>query len=59
MKVRCPRKGCNYVASAEAANDAMEDLKEHLRQVHGVEEVPDDVKEGIEGAIKTGSKSRR
>jgi predicted small metal-binding protein len=58
MKVRCPRKGCNYQADVDAAKDALEDLQAHLRQVHGIDEIPDDVKENIEGAIKTHSKSR-
>ena len=58
MKVRCPRKGCNYVTTAEAAKDAMEDMKEHLRQVHGIDHIPDSEKESIEGEIKTSSRSR-
>ncbi len=58
MKVRCPRKGCNYYATAAAAEDAMVDLQDHLREVHGIEETPDRVKENVEGAIKTQSRSR-
>jgi predicted small metal-binding protein len=58
MKVRCPRKGCNYYATAEAAEDAMEDLQDHLREVHGIDETPDRVKESVEGVIKSQSRSR-
>jgi predicted small metal-binding protein len=58
MKVRCPRKGCNYYASAEAAEDAMVDLQDHLREVHGIEETPDRIKASVEGGIKSQSGSR-
>lgn len=58
MKVKCPRKGCNYYATAEAAEDTMVDLQDHLREVHGIEETPDRIRKGIEGAIKSGSRSR-
>jgi predicted small metal-binding protein len=59
MKVNCPRKGCNYQADVDAAKDAMEDLQMHLKEVHGIDEVPDDMKEMLEGKIKTGSRSRK
>ncbi len=36
----------------------MEDLQDHLSQVHGTDEMPDSVKESVEGEIKTRSKSR-
>lgn len=58
MNVRCPRKGCNYQAEVDAAKDAMEDLRTHLKQVHGIDEIPDDVKKSVEGTIKTQSRSR-
>lgn len=58
MKVNCPRKGCNYQTDVDAAKDAMEDLQMHMKQVHGIDEVPDDMKEMLEGKIKTGSRSR-
>jgi predicted small metal-binding protein len=58
MKVRCPRKGCNYYTTAEAAEDAMEDLKSHLKEAHGLDDIPDDVKEAVEGTIKAQSRSR-
>lgn len=58
MKVKCPRDGCNYYATAEASEDAMADLQDHLREVHGIEETPDRVKENVEGTIKTHSRSR-
>jgi predicted small metal-binding protein len=35
MKVKCLRDGCNYYATAEAAEDAIADLQDHLREVHG------------------------
>lgn len=59
MKVRCPRKGCNYQADANAAKDALEDLQDHLRQVHGVDEVPEELRESLEGPLKTRSRSPR
>lgn len=58
MKVRCPRKGCNYQADVNAAKDAMEDLQLHLKQVHGVEENPEEIRKSVEGALKAESKSR-
>ncbi len=57
MKVRCPRKGCNYHATAETAEDAMEDLEDHLREVHGIDEAPDRVREHVEDVIKDRSRS--
>jgi predicted small metal-binding protein len=58
MKLNCPRKGCNYYATAEGAEDALVDLQDHLKEAHGIDEVPDSVKESVEGKIKTQSKSR-
>jgi L-iditol 2-dehydrogenase len=41
-----------------SAEDAVEDLRRHLKEVHGLDDIPDDVKEGLEGTIKAQSKSR-
>ena len=59
FKVRCPRKGCNYQADVDAAKDARDDLQEHMRQVHGIDDMSSEDKESIEGALKTQLKSRR
>jgi predicted small metal-binding protein len=58
MKVRCPRKGCNYQTDANAAKDAMEDLQLHLKQVHGVDESPEEIRKSVEGPLKAESKKR-
>ncbi len=58
-KVGCPKAGCNYVVTAESAEDAMDDLKEHLKMTHDMDEIPDDVRENIAGKIKATSKARR
>ena len=58
FKVRCPRKGCNYQVDADAAKDAMEDLQEHMRQVHGIDEMTAEDKGSLEGTLKAQIKKR-
>lgn len=57
-KVGCPKKGCNYYVSARSAEDALAEMKEHYKDDHGMQDLPDFVKEQIEGTIKTESKKR-
>lgn len=58
MKVKCPREGCNYYASAEGAEDAVVDMQEHLKEVHGTDESPEEIRKSLEGDIKNRSRSR-
>lgn len=58
-KVGCPKAGCNYSVTAESAEDAMDDLKEHLKMAHDMDDIPDEVRESVAGKIKSASKARR
>lgn len=44
---------------AQAAEDAMVELQEHLKDEHGEEEMPDRLREEIKGSIKSESKRRQ
>jgi predicted small metal-binding protein len=57
-KVGCPRSGCNFYTSAAAAEDAMTEMKEHFQEVHGTDEVPEEVRKSLEGDIKNRSRTR-
>lgn len=58
-KVGCPREGCDYYVTAERAEDAMDDLREHLKMAHDINEIPDEVRESVAGKIRSASKARR
>jgi predicted small metal-binding protein len=58
LKVRCPRKGCNYQADVDSAKDAIEGLQEHMRQVHGIDDMTAEDKESFEGTVKAQLKKR-
>lgn len=58
-KVGCPQAGCNYFVTAESSEDAIDDLKEHLKIAHNIDEIPDDTREALAGKIKAASKARK
>lgn len=58
MGVRCPKRGCQFYAESAAAKDAMVAMQEHLREVHGEEDIPDEIKERLDADVKAYQKTR-
>ncbi|WP_019178187.1 DUF1059 domain-containing protein [Methanomassiliicoccus luminyensis] len=58
-KVRCPQAGCEYYTTAEKAEDAMDDLREHMKMAHDMDDIPDDAKAAVDPKIKSMAKARK